>query len=186
MNVQSLPSMTVDAFFRWAEARTEKYELVNGVPHMLPWVKLNHSRILSNLSIEIATRLDRERYEFVTSDFGVCVSERSVRFPDLMVIPAGMAGSSRVSEAPVLLVEILSDSTMHSDFGEKQREYLALPTLRTYLVVAQDKQHAWCWTRDNDGNWPADPQQISGEESAIAISALDVSIPLNALYRGVT
>ena len=185
MNVQSLPSMTVDAFFRWSEDRAEKYELVNGVPCMLPWVRLNHSRIVTNLTIGIAKGLDRSRFEVVTSDFGVRVAERSVRFPDLMVIPAGIAGNSRETDAPLLLVEILSDSTMHTDFGDKRREYFALPTLQTYLVVAQDKHHVWCWTRDREGDWPADPVQIAEKEANVEIAALAISVPLEQLYVGV-
>lgn len=185
MNVQSLPSMTVDAFFRWAENRAEKYELVDGVPRMLPWVKLNHSRIVSNLSIEIAKQLDRDQFEFVTSDFGVRVGPRGIRFPDLMVIPARGPGNSRETDAPVFLAEVLSDSTMHVDFDEKKREYLALPTLKSYLIVAQDKHHVWCWSRDAEGDWPADPVQVREPGAEIEIAALDVSIPLEALYVGV-
>lgn len=185
MNVQSLPSMTVDAFFRWSESRAEKYELVNGVPHMLPWVKRNHNRITMNLAYELRRLLDPSRFEVATGDFAVRTGDRSIRYADIMVEASGGAGDARTSEAPILLVEILSDSTMHSDFGEKQREYLSLPTLQTYLVVAQDKRYAWCWSRDSDGGWPSDPMRISGDDAEIAIAALDVSIPLEALYRGV-
>lgn len=185
MNVQSQPLMTVDAFFRWAEGRPEKYELVNGVPCMLPWVKLNHSRIVTNLTVELAKRLERSRFEIVTTDFGVRVGQNSVRFPDLMVMPAGDAGDTRETQSPLLLVEILSDSTMHADFGDKRREYFGLPALKTYLVVAQDKRHVWCWSRDEDGNWPADPLQIVGDGAEIVIRPLGLSLPIEALYVGV-
>jgi Uma2 family endonuclease len=185
MNVQSQPTMTVDAFFRWAENRPEKYELVNGVPCMLPWVKLNHSRIVTNLTIELAKQLDRDRLEVVTSDFGVRVGQNSVRFPDLMVLPAGTAGDSRETDGPLLIVEILSDSTMHADFGEKRREYLTLQTLKAYVIVAQEKRHAWCWARDCEGDWPADPAQVVESGAEIEIAALGLSIPLETIYVGV-
>jgi Uma2 family endonuclease len=185
MTVQSLPSMTVDAFFRWAESRAEKYELVDGVPRMLPYVKFNHGRILTNLTVEVAKQLDRDRFEFVTSDFGVRVSERGIRFPDLVVVARGIAGDSRETNAPLLIAEILSDSTMHVDFDEKKREYLSLPTLKTYIIVAQDRRHVWCWSRDAEGEWPPDPVQAREPGAEIEIAALGVSIPLEALYTGV-
>lgn len=185
MNVQSLPSMTVDAFFRWSEDRAEKYELVNGVPCMLPWVRLNHSRITTNFVYALRQRLDPSEFEVATGDFAVQTSDRNIRYADIMVERAGESGDARTAQAPLLLVEILSDSTMHTDFGDKRREYFALPTLRTYLVVAQDKHHVWCWTRDREGDWPADPVQIAEKEANVEIAALAISIPLEQLYVGV-
>ena len=39
---------------------------------------------------------------------------------------------------PTVLIEVLSDSTQHVDRGIKRRNYLRLPSLRTYLLVSQD------------------------------------------------
>ncbi len=70
MNVQSLDRRTepvpyfdtIEAFGRWAECREEKYELVDGVPHLLPYVKRGHSLIVSNVDYALQRRLDRSAY----------------------------------------------------------------------------------------------------------------------------
>ena len=94
------------------------------------------------------------------------------------------SGKDRRTEEAVLLVEILSPSSANDDFGDKQREYLALSSLQAYLIVAQDKVCAWLWLRGEDG-FPEKPEVIEDLDATLAIAALDITLTLRAIYRGV-
>ncbi|WP_152047884.1 Uma2 family endonuclease [Aureimonas psammosilenae] len=188
MNVQTLsrPSktMTVEEFFGWIETRQEKYELVEGTPRLQPWVKRNHAKIVSNISYLVMSQIDRGEYDLYQGDFAIATGPRNVRYADVMVEKVGGSGQARTTESAVLIVEVLSPSTAAEDFGRKQQEYLNLPTLDTYLIVAQDARCLWQWTRDENGNWPEEPLVI--EEGSVEISALGASLALEDVYRNVS
>jgi Uma2 family endonuclease len=57
------------------------------------------------------------------------------RYPDLVVSCA--PGNGYFLENPCLLVEVLSESTQHTDTSEKLDEYLKLPSLQRYVLVGQ-------------------------------------------------
>ena len=74
---------------------------------------------------------------------------------------------------------------MHVDFGEKRREYLSLPDLDAYLVLAPDAPRAWVWQRDERRLWPDDPQILDGAGADVSIPSLGVVIRLTEIYRNV-
>jgi Uma2 family endonuclease len=185
MNVQSLPSMTVDQFFDWCATQERRFELVGGVPRMQPYVKHNHSTVVMNLSALLWNGIDRNAYHIATSDFGVETGEKILRFPDVLVFAADTAPAARVAAKPVLIVEVLSDSTHHIDFGDKRHEYLALDSLDSYLVLSQEKPHVWLWSRGGDGAWPDDPVILEGMKADLALPLFGLTIPLSAIYAGV-
>lgn len=185
MNVQSLPRMTPEAFFDWSARQERRYELVDGVARMQPYVKFNHTRVVRNLMLLMHGALDPARYEVAAVDFAVRVNADSLRFPDLVVVTAGTDGHARETNTPLLVVEVLSESTMHVDFGDKRHEYLQLASLGTYLIAAQDKPHLWCWSRQDDGTWPDDPVQMEDAAGRLDLPRLQIALPVAAIYQGV-
>ncbi|WP_161992597.1 Uma2 family endonuclease [Aureimonas leprariae] len=188
MNVQSLSrsskTLSIDEFFDWIETKDEKYELVDGKPVLQPWVKRNHNRIVINIVQSLGQALDGSRFEIATGDFAISTGPRSVRYADVMIEAAGGSGQERTTDTAALIVEVLSPSTADVDFGPKQREYLGLSTLDTYLIVAQDSRCIWQWTRDEAGSWP--DKALVVEEGAVELKALDASLPLDEIYRNVS
>ena len=190
MNIQSKPhhaplKMSIDAFFRWAETRDRKYELVDGVPRLLPWVKRNHNRIAVNVVTSLARQIDADAFEIAAGDFAVTTGPASIRYADVMVEAAGADGSDRAADKAIVLVEILSPSTMHVEFGRKAQEYLALPSLDTYLILDQDRHGAWQWTRDDERNWPDEPFRLDAPESVIEINKIAAKLSFADIYRNV-
>jgi Uma2 family endonuclease len=183
MTVPAPVTMTKEAFLAWVERREERYEFAGGRVIKLVRVTVNHSLVATNLLVAPAARLPRERYDVVVAAFAVHVGD-SIRFPDVLVEPARRNGKSLRAERPILIVEVLSPGSLHLDFGDKRREYLALPTLDTYLVVSPDEPRIWVWQRA-DGTFPSEPEIIEGEDQQIALPALAITIPFPDIYDGV-
>ena len=188
MNVQSQPRqdhsrMSIDAFFDWIEGQERRYELVEGVPRMMPWVKRNHSIIVSNLDYAIQSRIDRSSLRVCQGDFALQTGPASIRYADLMVEPNGQDGNQRTTQNAIILAEVLSDSTTHVDFGPKREEYLGLEKLDTYLILAQNRIQAWQWARDEQGEWPIDPAMI--DEGNIELARIGIAIDVAELYLNV-
>jgi Uma2 family endonuclease len=183
MNVHQPTRMTIPQFDAWAQGQQRKHELVRGVPHLQPNVKLNHNRIVANISRELASQLDAANFEFAMGDFAVQTGPDSVRFADVMIFPAGKSGSIQSIDDAWYVFEVLSKSSMHDDFGDKRHEYQALASLKAYVVLAQDEPQVWLWRRGEDGQWPADPEQLTG--GAFKLEAVGVELAIGELYRGV-
>ena len=185
MNIRSVPPMTVDQFFDWYATQDNKFELVGGLAHMQPYVTRNHARITSNLIHQFRLVLGDDRYDVVATDFAIQTGPSTVRFPDLIVEPYGGPGDERITHEPLIVVEILSESTKHVDFGEKLNEYRMLGGLQHYLILAQEKPHVWLWSRGGDGAWSDDPVILEGMKADLALPLFGLTIPLSAIYAGV-
>lgn len=185
MNVRSLPSMTIDQFFVWYETQERKYEFVGGTPRMLPCVKRNHTTVAMNLSGILWQSVGSGEYLVGCSDFAVETPNGNLRFPDIVMFGADVPGSALRTSHPTLIVEILSDTTQHLDFGEKKQEYLAIENVREYIVLEQDKPVVWLWARDKDGEWPDDPVILEGNKAILTLDRFGITIPLSAIYAGV-
>ena len=183
MTVHTPMSMTKEAFFAWIEQREERYEYARGRVIQLPRVTLNHAIAVTNLRYILARCLNREAYDITGSPFAVHVGD-SVRLPDVMVEPAQDDGQALQAKAPILIVEVLSPSTLHVDFGDKRQEYLGLPTLDSYVIVAPDEPRVWIWQRA-DGAFPSEPEMIEGLDRQIVLPALGVQFALSEIYRGI-
>ena len=184
MTVHAPQTMTKEAFFAWIEQRGERYEYDKGRVVMMVYVTRNHARVTKNLVVALAVRLSSDSYEIVSADFAVDVGE-SVRFPDVLVEPRQADGNALAADAPLLIAEVLSPSTEDVDFTDKRAEYLALPSLQSYLVLAADEPRAWLWQRVK-GSFPSKPEDIKGRERRIHLPTLGIEIPLAEIYQGVS
>ena len=139
--------------------------------------------IVRNLVLALHGQLDPQQWT-VIADFGLDAGPRTLRNPDVVVDRAGGAAGDYVAAAPVLLAEVLSPSTAETDLGDKAAEYLRLPSLLAYLVFAQGGHKAYVRVREADGFPPA-PSVIAGPDQIIRIAALNLVLPLGAVYAGV-
>ena len=141
-----------------------------------------HGIIVSNLVVRLHGQLDPRQWTII-SEFGLDAGPRTLRFPDIIVDRAGGAPKDLTATAPVFAAEVLSPSTAAIDLGDKAAEYLRLPTLAAYLVLAQDEAKAWLWQRGESG-FPPGPTVIVGKDQVVRIAALDLELSLATLYAG--
>jgi Uma2 family endonuclease len=144
-----------------------------------------HGIITRNLILLLHSQLDPRQW-VVLSEFGVDAGPRTLRFPDIVVDRVDGANSDLTAIAPVLAAEVLSPSTATIDLGDKAAEYLRLPSLAAYLVFAQDEVKAWVWVRGNRGFPAGGPTVIAGDGQIIAVTALNLRLPLADIYGGLS
>jgi Uma2 family endonuclease len=187
MNAHTRLKLTKAEFRRWIEERPEyeRYELVNGEPRMMVRVKRAHDMIVTNWILALGSQLDRTKFTVHTGEFAVSTNAESYRLPDVSVERAGEDGFAHEMTEPLLLVEVLSPSSIHTDMNEKLREYLAMPMLQAYAICAQDTRRVWLYRRE-DGVWPERPIELKDETDKVEIPGLGASIALMDLYFGVS
>ncbi|NVO17855.1 MAG: Uma2 family endonuclease [Rhodoplanes sp.] len=181
INVQQ-PRMDKATFLDWAEAREEHCELVGGRVVMVIRPVVGHALIIANLRDALRDRLSREAW-YVLSDCGIDTGPQTIRAPDVVVMSTGGDLKAKTASSPVLIAEVLSPSTATIDLGDKVAEYLRLPSLLAYLVVAQDEPKLWLFLRGTEGFGA--PQVIAGLDASVAIPALGLDLPLAEILAGV-
>jgi Uma2 family endonuclease len=183
MNVQLPLRMDKAAFLDWVQGREERYELDRERVVMMTGGSRAHWQITANLFRALDSRVDPERWT-VLPEFGIDLESGSIRFPDIVVDAAGEAPKDLTATAPVLIAEVLSPSSERVDLGDKSSEYLRLPGLAAYCVLAQDTIKAWVWIR-GAGGFPPGPELFEGESAVIRIEALALDLPLKEIYARV-
>ena len=180
MNIQLPVQMDQQAFLAWVQGREEGYELDRGRVIMMTGGSRAHWRICLNIAKMLDARLDPDRFA-VVPEFGIDLGPQSVRFADIVVDVAGETPTDLKATAPVLIVEVLSPSSERIDLGDKAAEYLRIPTLIAYLVVAQDEKKAWLWLPGPTG-FAASADVLKGDEAVIHIEPLGIDLPFAEVY----
>ncbi|TAE55210.1 MAG: Uma2 family endonuclease [Bacteroidetes bacterium] len=106
-------------------------------------------------------------------------------YPDLMVTcnPLDIQTANGV-RSPLLIIEVLSNSTREADRSFKLREYLKLPSLRHYLLVEQQHCEVQHFRRQAEGQ----PWEVCFYEyitDVIALPELDLHLRLTDVYEGI-
>lgn len=175
-------------FLDWIQRQDRRYELVRGRVVMQQGGSLSHSRIAAKVIQLIGQQIDPTKWVVLTGDLAIDVGE-SLRFPDAMVIAVPEDGSVLSTDRPVVLVEVLSPSSVASDFRDKADEYLALDSLEAYLILAQDSANAWLWQRgEAEGggrDFPDKARPIGGLDGRIALASIGVTLALADIYAGI-
>lgn len=173
-------------FLRWAQHREGRWELVGGRPVMQQNPTRVHGNIARNLERVLIKRLDPARWDVRRGDISVDLGAET-RLPDLLVEPAGLPLDGLTTTAPVLIAEVLSPSSMTTDFRDKPTQYFKLPTLEAYVVLSQTEPYAWVWQRtiDGDRRFPDAPQEIDDPNETLVLAHLGQSVPLAEIYDGI-
>jgi Uma2 family endonuclease len=184
MNVRPDLHMSKAAFLEWDAAEGQRCELVGGRVVMMPRPSRDHGVIVSNLHHLLRLRLDPKQWD-VIMEFGLDTGPETLRYPDIVVFPAGSPGKSYTTTTPVLLAEVLSPSSEATDLGDKAAEYLELPSLLAYIVLSQDARKAWAWSRmSTSAPFASGPKVISDTGAVIPIGGLQLELPMADIYAG--
>jgi Uma2 family endonuclease len=183
MNVQLPVHMDKAEFLAWVEGQEGRFELVRGHVVMMVGASRGHARIVMNIAQLLRAQLNSHEWEAI-AEFGLDAGPETLRYPDIVIDRAGGADRDRTAMAPAVLIEILSPSSQKIDLRDKTAEYLQLPSLQAYLVVAQDEARAWLWTRSG-GVFPDAPIQMIGLDEAIRLDVPRLVLPLTEIYAGV-
>lgn len=177
--------MRVEEYFAFTDTRpdNEKWELIEGEPVLNASPSRLHHRILKNLIVLIAT-IERERprdWEVIPG-IGVRVSDTSLPEPDIMILPAAAVGQipfGRETRDVAATFEILSPSTEERDLHWKRAAYTGLPSLRYYVVIAQDAVDVVVFAREQGFR----ERRIRSIGQSIDLPSLGIVLPLAEVYR---
>lgn len=110
-------------------------------------------------------------------------SQRAV-YADAVVICGGTdlhPEDRNAATNPVVIFEVLSDSTESFDRGDKFGYYRTFPSLRAVVFLSQKDTRVERYTRGARGSWTLDEL---GPGDLLGLDAIEVALPVNDLYEG--
>lgn len=164
-----------------------KHEFFAGESFAMVGAKINHIRINANLTRELGNKFkaDKSPCEVLSNDMRVKIKPGYV-YPDI-VIHCGKAqfedNEFDTLTNPVVIMEILSDSTEAFDRGDKFACYQAIPTFKEYILVSQKKNRVEQFILSDDGKW--EYRSYEGADQILKIESVNCELPLSEIYWGI-
>jgi Uma2 family endonuclease len=191
--VRRLPQLTIEQFhaFRDERPKEEKWELIDGVPMMMPPPTLMHQRIASNIEVRLNATLREVRPEWQADrEIGVLLpdDEKYNPEPDVTVIDAEIGLDQVYAERFYFVAEVLSEgnrpelragSDKPQVLAAKLSYYQLHEHCRGVLIVRQDRIEAELHVRAA----PWRRTELRDPADRIVIPEIGDIGPLGALYR---
>jgi len=180
MSVALRKPMSLQEFLAWEERQELRWEFDGFAPLAMTGGTSEHSAIQRNLSIAVGGRLRGKPCQLYTAGLKIVVAG-SCRYPDAFVVCSPVPRGTLVVTDPVVVFEVLSPSTASTDLGAKNEEYRDTPSIRRYVMLAQDSRRATVFARI-DGDWVG---RIVSGDVVLALPEIGIEVPLAELYEGV-
>lgn len=148
-------AFTPEAYLEWEKAQSEKHEYIDGEVFAIAGARDAHVTVAGNVFALLRAHLRGGACRVYVSDMKLRVEAASAYFyPDVFVTCDPRDRSEEYFKRyPVLIVEVLSETTAAFDRGHKFTLYRRLESLREYVVIDPERRSVDCFRRDGSGHW---------------------------------
>jgi Uma2 family endonuclease len=184
---QSQRHYSLDEYFLAEQMSPLKHEYFAGQIFTISGGSNNHVLIGVNVITLLRTALRGSGCKVYSGDMRIRTPSGLYTYPDASVVCgspdlARIQGTDTIGN-PVVLVEVLSESTGEYDRGEKFELYRSIPTFRDYVLIEQThvgiehRYHA-------NGEWSS--RTFSALDERVGLTGLSLDVPLSMVYDDVT
>jgi Uma2 family endonuclease len=175
--------LTPEEYLEIERAAERKSEYFRGEMFATAGATERHVTIVTNLVAELRQSLKGRPCKVYSTDIRLRVSPSGLyTYPDVMVACGDLQFADDQKDTllnPVVIVEVLSESTRDYDRGRKFQHYRTLPSLQEYLTIAQDEVHVEHWLRP-EGEWRL--REFSDLGQAVRLDSISCTLPLAEIY----
>ena len=174
------PRLSVEQFVDWAETQLgdERYELVDGFIYAMGLEAIEHGRAKGEVFASLREALKGSPCEAHVDSLGIRTSEFGYRVPDVLVDCGVVPPGGYYADKPVVVVEVVSPSTEALDVTDKRSEYLALPSVRHYVVIFTEAKTVFHYVKSDDGS----VLQETLVDGSLELSVIDVTLSVESLF----
>jgi len=176
-----------EEYLNLEEKSEEKHEYHNGEIIPMTGGTTNHNLLAGKFYALLLSLLNDEKYQVYIGDVRLWIEDYNrYTYPDVMVIkgePIYQGKGQNIVTNPLLIVEVLSNSTKDYDHNDKFDSYRTLATFQEYLLVDQYQFYVKQFKKTEQNEWLL--KDYRGENSIVQLSSLNLNISLNELYKKV-
>ena len=184
MSTQLKTFLTPEEYLEIERKAEFKSEYYNGEMFAMAGGSPRHAFIIGNLVYEFVGQLKGRACQVGSSDLRLRVSPSGLyTYPDVMVI----CGEPRYADDqkdtllnPIVIVEVLSESTREYDLGRKFWFYRELPSVHEYIMVEQDAPRIVQWTRQDERHGTL--SEANDLNQSVQLTSIDCVLKLSDVY----
>jgi Uma2 family endonuclease len=142
--------------------------------------------IATNTTIAIGSRLQGQKCEIYVNDMRVQLDAKHISYPDVVIVsgvPAFYDNQFDTLLNPTVAFEIFSKSTSFQDKTKKLECYLAMDSIREYLLIKEDEMRVEHYFKQNPKQWIY--RIYDAREDVISIESINCKISLAEIYTQV-
>jgi Uma2 family endonuclease len=164
-----------------------KSEYCNGYIIAMAGASKEHNQIAGNAYRKIGNQIEDRHCTVYISEMRVRVTSTGLyTYPDVVAV----CGEAEFEDDhvdtllnPTVIAEVLSPTTEAYDRGDKFAQFRRIPSLREYVLIAQDKVLVERYTRQGE-EWVL--KEFRRLDESLRLDSIDCVIPLREIYAKVT
>jgi Uma2 family endonuclease len=176
--------LTPEEYLAMEETAEYKSEYYRGEIFAFAGGSANHNQIIINLIAYLAHNMQNRNCRLFTNDMKVWIEEKDLfTYPDVIVV-CGKAefypDRDDTITNPMVIIEVLSESTENYDRVKKFGFYRSIPTFQEYILVNQYRVHIEHFYLESKGKWIF--TDYSNENDILKFNKIDFEISLKDAY----
>jgi len=181
-----LDRLSVADYLEQESRSTIRHEFLDGETFPLAAASQRHKLIVSNLMRKAqATLTPQGPCRVFGAHVRVHVRDRNCfYYPDLTASTDPNDRDVPYVSRPCLVIEVLSPSTAIADRREKRMQYAAMPSLKEYVIVDQDRMRVNVFPR-GDAQSTCMVRTSNEPDDLLELACLGTQIRLREIYMGV-
>ncbi len=177
---------TVEEYLAMERNSEIKHEFIDGEILAMAGASENHNLISLNIASSLLVQLRGTSCRTYPSDMRVRVLRWRYVYPDVSVVcetPQFSEDRPPSLLNPLLVVEVLSETTSQRDRGIKAMYYRMTESIQAYLLVSQDSPHIEQYVRQDDGSWRF--TEVISREDSMYLPTIDCTLSMAEVYERV-
>lgn len=178
---------SISEYLALEEKSLEKNEYHNGKIMAISGGSLAHAILGGNISTQLNIGINTNQQDCLVTNCDLKVFIEKVNrfvYPDAAVLCDDATYHKSDKNAitnPIIIIEVLSDSTEKYDRGEKFRMYSSLPSFKEYILIDQHQPIVDILYREDATYWKM--QTTIGLDKTFPIHTLGFDIKMADLYK---
>jgi Uma2 family endonuclease len=173
-----------EEYFAMEDTAASKSEYYHGEIFAMGGASHHHNLIAGNIFAGIHHQLRGSGCVVYMSDMKV-QTEKAAHYvyPDVSIVCGDIEfapGRNDTVANPLVIIEVLSESTRDYDRGDKFKSYRKLASLRDYILIDQYACHTESFFKNDAGIWEV--HESDDMNDSLKIRSLDIELPLNDIY----
>lgn len=180
---------TPEEYLRMEERSEIRHEFVNGEIYDMSGSTARHNDICGNLTfaLQSAIRKGKLGCRVYANDMRLHILKANMyTYPDIMLICGKLEfdhGRQDVVLNPIVIIEVLSESTSNYDHTRKFAMYRQIPSLSEYVMIDQARVSVECFRRNRTKFWVL--EALESLRETLRLQSVAIEIPLATIYDNV-